>query len=392
LAFASAGTAIAGCCELAYVEVQERFDPSWSGVLCRWLQDALGSWTSRVVVAVLRKSSPVVVDFQLLNARAGWALTTHELSWTRDGGRSWDAITPSGVDAGAIRDVFFLDARRGWALAADPPRAWTTYVTKDGGRSWAAAPFPGDSRTYGEKAETHLDFVDGVHGWAMVKIPTSSNFSAGDLFRTVDGGTTWKKLSIPVGDEIDFADGGLGWIAGGPAGDELYATRDAGDTWTRVDVDLPHVFSESTPAYGTPTFFDPRAGVLPVTFTGNPAGFAFYVTSDGGRTWDRGPVVRSRRSIATGVRLLADPVTPDVWYVVNPQGRGRMVSVRGTTVRVERGEGLGGGAFALDFGTTVVGWVATSHESCPGKTGCTSDVSLLATKSGGDGWHEISPP
>jgi photosystem II stability/assembly factor-like uncharacterized protein len=343
----------------------------------------------------------VVVDFQLMNETEGWALSSNALSRTHDGGATWDVVTPPNVDPAAIRDVFFLDAMRGWAVVAgfpgDGTSGWMTYVTKDGGETWVPAPFPADTSIYDENAETHLDFVDDLRGWAMVQISTSSNFSAGDLFRTVDGGLTWEKIGIPIGDKINFVNGSLGWTAGGAVGDELYVTRDGGSTWERVELGLPPAFPNGTPAYDVPTFFNDQEGVLPVTYTGNAqnSGFAFYLTSDGGRSWRApGPIVPSRIEIAMGTRMLADPVTPNAWYEVDPQGGGRVVAARsrGTAVREERGAGLPGGAFHLDFGTSAVGWVGTSQASCPGKANCTFETTLLATESQGDAWNALSPP
>jgi len=70
--------------------------------------------------------------------------------------------------------------------------------------------------------------------------------------------------------------------------DKLYATHDAGTSWAPLSVDIPGdlVGTGWQALYGVPTFFDHRAGVLPLTLVkANTELVAWYATSDGGRTW-----------------------------------------------------------------------------------------------------------
>jgi len=142
--------------------------------------------------------------FRLLTEREGWLWIGQRLYRTDDGGNGWQEITPPRPDGFFPQAVFFLDSRRGWAVflgrGEEGKVTYLWYTTGDGGDVWekwqlASAEF--DSTT--PPGAIYLHFVDPLVGWMVVKQATSSNFSVGALFRTDDGGHTWKKLAIPIG-------------------------------------------------------------------------------------------------------------------------------------------------------------------------------------------------
>ena len=238
--------------------------------------------------------------------------TLGPLFWTHDAGRTWvETPTPftSGAvpSRGLVEDVRFASTKIGWLLAlrevpGDPlsliryrmAGEHSVYVpvlfrTMDGGHTWIEAPYP-DLKGMPDR----LEFADAIHGisielnatlytrdggqsWHKSRYcadvdttrlrrawPGTGMFAAttaqlldaslglwsveGDLFRTSDGGATWRRLppirwhkkSLRIG-EIRFVNQRLGWALP-PIDEELahptpapcFQTEDGGETWVAV--------------------------------------------------------------------------------------------------------------------------------------------------------------
>src|SRR5215211_5505386 len=108
------------------------------------------------------------------------------------------------------------------------------------------------------------------------------------VLRTVDGGTTWQKLTV-TSEPLDFRDvdavdaqtAYLLSIGNGPAS-RIYKTTDDGKTWTlQFKNDDPKVFLDAI------SFWDANNGIA----FGDSVDRQFYIltTADGGRTWSRIP-------------------------------------------------------------------------------------------------------
>jgi photosystem II stability/assembly factor-like uncharacterized protein len=174
-------------------------------------------------------------NFDLISATQGWALIDGRLYRTGDGADSWHEITPS-FDAAAILAVAFADPDRGWAIGianreGDP--VFSIARTLDGGATWqidSPSLFaPGDVDALAQSAEFLR--LDDQTGWLMIKRDTSINFSVGSLFHTGDGGASWERRTIPLGESIYFTDDLNGWTA---RGDLIYRTRDGACSWERI--------------------------------------------------------------------------------------------------------------------------------------------------------------
>ena len=108
------------------------------------------------------------------------------------------------------------------------------------------------------------------------------------VLRTIDGGATWKKLSV-TRDTLDFRDidaiddrtAYVLSIGNGPAS-RIYKTTDAGATWRlQFKNDDPKAF------YDAMSFWDPNHGiVIGDSIDGH---FCIMTTDNGGRTWVRVP-------------------------------------------------------------------------------------------------------
>lgn len=98
-------------------------------------------------------------------------------------GWCWQQPLPSG---GGVADVFFLDAVRGWAVG----QRGLFMTTTDAGAHWQRQPVPMAEDFH------RIRFADALNGWAT----SSAGYPGTEhLWRTSDGGASWRKLSdLPI--------------------------------------------------------------------------------------------------------------------------------------------------------------------------------------------------
>ncbi|MBM3147876.1 MAG: hypothetical protein FJ000_08310, partial [Actinobacteria bacterium] len=138
----------------------------------------------------------------------GWAIGDQDIVHTGDGGRSWTVQLHR--DNGAVHgsDIWFVDARHGWAVGEAPGRVW---MTADGGRTWRVV-WRGDEITLNA-----IRFADASTGWAVgTRYPAddedgdaasvTGSSSTGVVLKTADGGATWRQQRfIDVSELFDVA-------------------------------------------------------------------------------------------------------------------------------------------------------------------------------------------
>ncbi|HEU4989371.1 MAG TPA: hypothetical protein VFT41_06295 [Gemmatimonadaceae bacterium] len=171
------------------------------------------------------------------------------------------------------------------------------YKSQDGGKTW-----------------TNMGLAHSEHVGRIIVDPRNSNvvyvaaqgplFSAGGdrgLYKTTDGGKTWKKI-LSNGDWAGVADVAMdprnpdvliaatwqryrrewGYIAGGPES-ALWRSTDAGETWTKITEGLPS--GDAVGRYGLA--FAPRdTGVVYAIVEAEPGG-GFYRSTDDGASWTK---------------------------------------------------------------------------------------------------------
>jgi photosystem II stability/assembly factor-like uncharacterized protein len=329
-----------------------------------------------------RQSAPPVAvrpdALQRLSAQEGYLLAGGRLYRTATGGVDWDDATPP---EGAVIASHFLDARTGWAVlapqaaAVHDPQSLHLLTTDDGGRTWMVltADLPRRA-TDGMIAEVWPFFVNSADGWLVWRFAGSSNFREGALFRTRDGGATWTRLDIPIGEPVRFADALHGWTAGGPAGDALYETADGGAAWTRVNVPVPAgVGLDARPQCGLPATIGNTA-LLPVSWVaGDDATEAFYRPTTAGQDWRLAATDASLMAKLGGEALIAH--------------EGMIWALAGGQTPELRGEGT---LAAVAPGSDAA-WLVDTEGVCADGM-CRQEMQLLGSTDGGRTWTPLPWP
>src|SRR6476469_2828446 len=169
-----------------------------------------------------------------------------------------------------LHSVFFLDQNRGWAIGSKG----TLLATIDGGNTWQV------KTSLTNDILRDIFFVDENNGWLVCEVNVydlkTKDQPRAYLMHTVDGGQHWKRVDIK-GVDVDarlvravFSRGGRGWAFG--AAGTIFATRDGGVNWTRLQSPTRHLFLGGM-------FIDEDRGWLV------GAGTTIIQTSDGGDTW-----------------------------------------------------------------------------------------------------------
>jgi photosystem II stability/assembly factor-like uncharacterized protein len=246
-----------------------------------------------------------------INATTAWAAGsgTNQIIRTTDGGAHWDNVTPTSARAGTWI-TSFLDANNAWLASSLQPGSGSPdfsveiYRTADGGRTWQhIGQVPAD-----QGWPASMDFVDRTRGWLFMRLGGAAGSDGAAFSGTIDGGSTWSKLSeadtsgsqghLPLRCSKSapvFLNGSTGWMPGGcnaGGGPFFYVTHDGGRTWNDVGIALPAGFSGTCVcSIVSLRFSDSRTGVFVLTdysSAGLPQS-VIYATSNGGASWQPGP-------------------------------------------------------------------------------------------------------
>jgi photosystem II stability/assembly factor-like uncharacterized protein len=214
---------------------------------------------------------------------------------TTDGGETWRAGVVPDADSLQFRDVYALDDRIAWLLAAGDGDRSRIYHTRDGGRSWTMQFRNTEARAFFDC----LDFWDERRGLAFSDA-VDGRFV---VLTTSDAGRTWMRVpdaALPAaraGEGAFAASGtcvitgprGRAWISTGNAAPEsrVLHTSDYGRTWS---VFLTPLSAAEGAGAATISFRDTLRGIIMGGPLGQPneRGDWAAVTGDGGRTWTLG--------------------------------------------------------------------------------------------------------
>ena len=343
--------------------------------------------------------------FAPLSASAGWIRMGSRLYWTADNGGRWEDITPALPSSAIVFSVAFLDTHTGWVLWADSEAngnlTFQSAHTSDGGLTWSNSLLQTltaeDLDINVENAS--MDWLDENTGWVSIKRQTGSNFSAGALFHTLDGGRTWVRYVPPIGGPVHFVDRQIGWMAGGPADNQYYKTENGGVTWTEqplpADVQSGQVYHLYPPAFdsaehGSLALIALQAGVFEARF---------YSTADGGRDWTL--MGASSLGSLDGTLALSSLDARDLMAAV-PNDPRILHIVNGQVETLTNQDGLSAGIVNLQMFSPDSGWAEWNSSACsreypsgangPTEIKCTSTTRLIKTSDGGVTWESIVLP
>lgn len=240
-----------------------------------------------------------------------------------DAGRTWTHVGLRDVgQVGAVRihprdpNTVFV-AATGNVFARNRERG--VYRTRDAGKTWQKVLFLSDS-TGAVDLEFQPGNPDVVYAsmWRGERKPWTviSGAREGGIYRSTDGGDTWKKLGggLPT---MLFGKSNVATTPADPRrvyalieakpGGGLYRSDDAGDTWTLVGTERGLI---TRPFYYTNVTADPTDA--DVVYVGTEG---FYRSADGGRTWKTLPTPHGDNH-----DLWINPRDPQVWVQANDGG------------------------------------------------------------------------
>lgn len=320
---------------------------------------------------------------RLVSASFGYAVCGGRVFVTRDW-RVWRRVsTPRDLGGGAI---VMADPRHGWLLRWDCAAAvGTLFRTADGGRSWKKS----DVESTNCSAGSHLSlfFLDVRHGW-LTSIRANGSPPA-HLSKTLDGGKTWRVTGagLPIFGSAVFRTPKEGWAARSmfATTQRLYVTRDGARSWRRRVLPPPPGWSGSRVFPDVPTFFGVR-GVLPVNIVREGrAAVAFYMTADAGRSWRLGAVRRVTYGVGDAnspfVRYVPTSIaSPSAWWILGGRFH-RTIQVTGDAGRHWR--------------VVRTSRLPASHRASvtavDAKRAWMSSSALFATADGGRTWRPLKP-
>ena len=201
---------------------------------------------------------------------------------TSNSGATWIDVTPrtSGDTPGTKVSGYFVNAKTGWTFQLQPEKSVTILGTQNGGQSWsqlATVPVK-----YGDGA-LFVIFSDARHGWFEETTAGINSPFSGELFSTGDGGNTWQRVAsteqgnLPFAGSLSVQKDGTIWLIG--AG--IRKSTNGGKTWSQVN--LPLSADQKPEEVSKPVFFENNDGVIIIQL--QEGGSVLYTTHDGGRTW-----------------------------------------------------------------------------------------------------------
>ena len=249
-----------------------------------------------------------------------------EVLRTTDGGATWQDVSPPGNERLLFRDVEAESARRASVMSIGLGNASRIYTTADGGRTWRLAFVNDDPDAFYDC----MDFFAGGRRGLALSDPVNGRFR---IAATNDWGWSWRVLpnaGMPPAVEGEFAFAASGtclvtsgarhaWFGSGGGASRIFRSADGGLTWRVTPAPIPA--AEAGGVFSL-AFRNRRDGVaVGGDFTAPANGVdASGFTRDGGQSWRPGGDLAGYRSgvdwvTGAGATLIAvGPTGSDVSF------------------------------------------------------------------------------
>lgn len=392
-----------------------------------------GTAVRHAALALSNRPHPVppftVTSIEMVAPTAGWAWgwfgdSPLRIARTTNGGTTWESTSSPPLSASRTQSgsVFFLNRLDGWVAAVVGPlsvvaahQTIVVYHTRNGGRSW--------QRLYSELAPpilygggiSTLDFASASDGWMLAVSSGEMGRQQKILYRTTNGGATWRIVSPGVGyspnahstadaipeegsfNDLSVLSPSIGWITldqsfQTPTYVALYRSTDGGAKWRRVFVPVPASLQNDYTVAEAPVFHK-QNGTMVTYFGGAPASIVTYSTSSGGDEWSvastlpRSLVAESFASPENGVMFTAPNRSADLTQEFRTTDGGRTWASVPVSPGILRLVHKGWSVADLKMRTAAVGWLLLQFVS---ESSTSNDRSaLFRTTDGGSLWRLI---
>lgn len=306
--------------------------------------------------------------------------------------RNWKIVRKTTATDKNLRAIYFVDSMTGWA-AGD---AGAVYRTTDGGKTWKPL------LTAAAANITQIQFVDWNNGWMLGEITRRDTDEPETIvLSTTNGGRSWQKKALPNILSIFFTDTLHGWAVGKNA--TILRTEDGGTEWKAYAdlekvIGLPVESSNYNFGFRDIYFLNPQQGWLIGNFYGRAKSHigGVFVTSDGGKSWKRVPLtVQTQHS--------SGRFTPGVFHSIHfsdqntgsvtgemIDGEGRFffaLHTRDGGKSWEQNRTPSRATHSTQFLTPGMGWTAAAAPREGGADAVVYDTTLMRTDNGGASWQ-----
>lgn len=175
---------------------------------------------------------PGTDDFVFVTPEVGFSTSHDEIQRTTDGGRHWTTVARCQVTV-EVNGLTHQDSCTPWAIHFPTPQVGyavgkgsSSYIallrTRDGGATWSVSAVPA------EDGAERVIFTSERTGFVRV--------GNGKLYRTDDGGESWRPLLASAPRRLIFADPDVGWSIGYRT---MAFTTNGGRSWSTREIGFP---------------------------------------------------------------------------------------------------------------------------------------------------------
>jgi photosystem II stability/assembly factor-like uncharacterized protein len=195
----------------------------------------------------------------------------------------WEIVRRGPPTDKNLQAVYFVDSLTGWVAG----EAGTIYRTNDGGRSWKALLSPVAANI------TRIQFIDWNRGWMIGEVESKTAAESETiLLRTTNGGRSWQLQMLPNVLSLHFINARQGWAVGRST--TLLKTEDGGQSWQPYEgieklVGRQVAASPYNFGFCDVHFVDAEHGWIVGNFYGRVRTHigGLFATTDGGQSWHR---------------------------------------------------------------------------------------------------------